>query len=354
MQTRYSLAEGLSKKSVLASLSLVLFPAAFGSLAYAIGNPVGYGLGAGVVAGALPLAALPLQSRVAAYRALEWATLLSLILISVIVSYQIFIPLLNQRTMLLERSLPLLAITVALYVFYILINRLSADEHSRSITGKLEATLSGPPLLLTLAAAVVLSTGIIVAVHNLQAVRPDLVFFTQKFLDRGPIPPLTILLFSWGLIIIAGKTWALWREQRMLAHPERSMLLGAYRQAVRRHDTAAEVYLDLIWKKSADFYILPRYLNWAIPILGFIGTVFGISLAADGIQQIISNQHGLAQLSSELGAAISPLGIAFDTTLIALSLSIVLTLLQTMLQRWENNLLSLYENHILNLAPESA
>ncbi len=339
-----------SRQSVLTGLSLALFPAAFGSLAYAIGNPVGYGLGAGVVAAVLPLAALALQNRLATYRALEWATLLSLILISAVVSYQIFIPLLNQRTMLLERSLPLLAVTVALYVFYILVNRLCADEHTRSINGKLEATLSGPPLLLTLAAAVVLATGILVAVHNLEAVRPDLRFFTQKFLDRGPIPPLTILLFSWGLIILAGKTWTLWREQRLLARPERSLLMRAYHQATHQNETAAEIYLELIWKKSADFYILPRYLNWAIPILGFIGTVFGISLAADGIQQIISNQHGLAQLSSELGAAISPLGIAFDTTLIALSLSIVLTLLQTMLQRWENNLLSLYENRILNLA----
>ena len=340
-----------SRKSVLAGLSLALFPAAFGSLAYAIGGSIGYGLGAGVIAAALPLAATALQNPLATYRVLEWATLLSLILISAIVSYQIFIPLLNQRTMLLERSLPLLAVTVALYVFYILINRLCADEHTQSIGGKLEATLSGPPLLLTLAAAVVLATGILVAVHNLEAVRPDLIFFTQKFLDRGPIPPLTILLFSWGLIILAGKTWTLWREQRLLAWPERSMLMRAYRQAAHHNaDAGPEVYLDLIWKKSADFYILPRYLNWAIPILGFIGTVFGISLAADGIQQIISNQQGLAQLSSELGAAISPLGIAFDTTLIALSLSIVLTLLQTMLQRWENNLLSLYENRILNLA----
>lgn len=335
---------------MLAGLSLTLFPAAFGSLAYAIGGSVAYGLGAGVIAAALPLAALALQNRLATYRALEWATLLSLIVISAVVSYQIFIPLLNQRTMLLERSLPLLAVTVALYVFYILINRLCADEHTQSINGKLEATLSGPPLLLTLAAAVVLATGILVAVHNLEAVRPDLLFFTQKFLDRGPIPPLTILLFSWGLIILAGKTWTLWREQRLLARPEGSLLMRAYRQATHQNETAAEVYLDLIWKKSADFYILPRYLNWAIPILGFIGTVFGISLAADGIQRIISNQQGLAQLSSELGAAISPLGIAFDTTLIALSLSIVLTLLQTMLQRWENNLLSLYENRILNLA----
>lgn len=337
-------------KIIPAVLSLLLFPAAFGSLAYATGGAVGYGIAGGAAAGALPLAALAMQNRLAIYKTLEWTTLLSLILISVVVSYQIFIPLIGKQSALLERSLPLLAVTMALYVFYILMSRLSADEHTQSVTGKLEAALSGPPLLLTLSAAVVLSTGILVAVHNLAAARPDLAFFTGKFLDRGPIPPLTILLFSWGLVMLLGKSYVLWREQRLLSKPARSLLIRAYRQTMYENaNTTPEIYLDLIWKKSGDFYILPRYLNWAIPILGFIGTVFGISLASDGIQRIISNQQGLAQLSNELGKAISPLGIAFDTTLIALSLSIVLTLLQTMLQRWENNLLTIYENRILNL-----
>jgi len=85
--------------------------------------------------------------------------------------------------------------------------------------------------------------------------------------------------------------------------------------------------------------VVPRYINWAIPILGFIGTVLGISLAADGIQTIIGSRGSLSDLSSELGKAIAPLGIAFDTTLIALSLSVFLTLLQTALQRFEDNVL---------------
>ena len=105
----------------------------------------------------------------------------------------------------------------------------------------------------------------------------------------------------------------------------------------------------MLWKKSADFYIVPRYINWAIPILGFIGTVLGISLAADGIQSIIGSNQNFSQLSTNLGQAISPLGIAFDTTLIALSLSVLLMLFQTVLQKWEDNLLIDYENKIRSL-----
>ena len=119
-----------------------------------------------------------------------------------------------------------------------------------------------------------------------------------------------------------------------------------YQAAPDNSEGQAAPYLDMLWKKSAEFYIIPRYINWAIPILGFIGTVLGISLAAEGIQRIISSSQGLGQLSTELGAAITPLGIAFDTTLIALSLSVVLVLLQTTLQRWEDGILIEYENRI--------
>jgi len=55
-----------------------------------------------------------------------------------------------------------------------------------------------------------------------------------------------------------------------------------------------------------------RYLLWAIPSLGFIGTVLGISQAL-----MIAN-------NKDMKAITSTLGVAFDTTLVALILSIVL------------------------------
>jgi chemotaxis protein MotA len=55
-----------------------------------------------------------------------------------------------------------------------------------------------------------------------------------------------------------------------------------------------------------------RYLLWAIPSLGFIGTVLGISQAL-----MIAN-------NKDMKAITSTLGVAFDTTLVALILSIIL------------------------------
>lgn len=64
-----------------------------------------------------------------------------------------------------------------------------------------------------------------------------------------------------------------------------------------------------------------RYLLWAIPSLGFIGTVIGISQAL-----MIANSNDMNQITLTLG-------VAFDTTLVALILSIVLMWLFHDLQR---------------------
>ena len=55
-----------------------------------------------------------------------------------------------------------------------------------------------------------------------------------------------------------------------------------------------------------------RYLTWVIPSIGFVGTVIGISQAL-----IVANSGDMDKITSLLG-------VAFDTTLIALVLSIVI------------------------------
>ena len=339
---------------IIIASALVLFPAAFISLGINIGySPYG-GLGTGLAIALLTATGLLLKKQTM-LRILSSLILLSLIVISVIVTYQVFIPLLNNQVLLSdgytpEKSLPLLSSVIALYIFYILLSYSTSSEYRKDFMHKLEAILSGPPLVLTLAVAIILSTTILLMIYNTAVHYPELIAVTNKFLARGFIPPLTILLFCWGLILLISKSYILWNEQRLITKPDRSLLMHTYRRL--RDDQQGitkDIYIDLIWKKSADFYILPRYFNWSIPILGFIGTVYGISLASDGIQNIIGEQHGLANLSNQLGDAIAPLGIAFDTTLIALSLSIVLTLLQTVVQRWENNLLTNYENRLLSI-----
>lgn len=338
---------------ILTLIALLLFATTGAGIAYATYFPVEYGFIIGIATGLLlPVLRGLFQADVR--RVIEVISLVILLVITVVISSHALLPLLKGVAVQIEETVPLLLVTIALYIFYLILNQTGLSKNDLSVSDKLAALFSGPPLTLTFVMAITIATYVLLAIHYMQLNDPAWEFIAVKFLDRGIIPPLTVLLFCWGLLLLANKTFILWREKRLLEHPvkeQSSALLQTYYQTLRdTGNPSADVYLDLLWKKSADFYIIPRYLNWAIPILGFIGTVLGISLAADGIQKIISSTgDSLGQLSSNLGEAISPLGIAFDTTLIALSLSVFLMLMQTALQRREDNLLMDYENRIRNM-----
>lgn len=76
-------------------------------------------------------------------------------------------------------------------------------------------------------------------------------------------------------------------------------------------------------------YSMIRYVVWAIPTLGFIGTVIGISLAlAFAGEADMQDPTLLAELTKRLA-------VAFNTTLLALIMSAVLVLIQHAVQAYE-------------------
>lgn len=337
----------------MVALWAILLPTVFASLYYAINHNVLYGFLLGAAIASIPIAIGAVKKTLLMPRLTEWMILLVTIAVSVVVAYKITMPILEQVSFALEQLLPLLASMLALYILYMFLGRIVSENNgSRSgLIARVESALAGPPMLLTISVAIVISTYLLIVIHNIEIRYPEFDFIANKFLDRGIIPPLTVVLFCWGLIILASKALMLWGEWRLTSRPQDSLLFSGYLETMRRSGNATtDIYINLMWRKSSDFYVVSRYINWAIPILGFIGTVLGISLAAEGIQAIIGGGQGLAQLSSDLSNAISPLGIAFDTTLIALSLSVVLTLIQTVVQRWENSIITEYENLILSSA----
>ena len=209
--------------------------------------------------------------------------------------------------------------------------------------------LSGPRLLPAFITALLLSAGFILALEWIARSAEDAQVVTNRFLERGIIPPITVLLFFWGLLLLLGKRWNGWYLRRALRRWRSGEPGGATAPVVASLEALAagtarvEESLALLWRRYEESYLLPRYISWAVPILGFIGTVLGISLAADGIRRIIASDTGLSSLSSDLSGAIAPLGIAFDTTLIALSLSVVLTLFLSLVQRDEERILATIE-----------
>lgn len=90
---------------------------------------------------------------------------------------------------------------------------------------------------------------------------------------------------------------------------------------------------------SESSYSFARILVWAIPLLGFIGTVIGISGAVSGFSGFLENSGDVEQIKEGIGAVTSSLGLAFDTTLLALFLSVLVMIPLVLVERYESNLL---------------
>jgi hypothetical protein len=104
-------------------------------------------------------------------------------------------------------------------------------------------------------------------------------------------------------------------------------------------------------------YALPRFMIWAIPILGFIGTVWGISNGIAGFSSAMTNVDSVTAVSTTLKDTLpivtSSLAAAFDTTFLALLLSIPLMLMMTWFEKAEDNyLMTLDELWIYELKPK--
>ncbi|NET62329.1 MAG: flagellar motor protein MotA [Symploca sp. SIO2E6] len=120
-----------------------------------------------------------------------------------------------------------------------------------------------------------------------------------------------------------------------------SRVLGAYIHSGSRK-AATELALDdstFYQAASESSYSLPRILIWAIPLLGFIGTVIGISGAVTGFSGFLEQAGEIEQIKQGIGQVTTGLAIAFDTTLLALCLSVLVMIPLVLVERSESRLL---------------
>ena len=97
-------------------------------------------------------------------------------------------------------------------------------------------------------------------------------------------------------------------------------------------------------------YQLPRYLQWSIPLIGFIGTILGISQsmsAAGGV----SSTNRFEQIIAR-NQVTSNISVAFDTTLLALILSLIGALALNLILRAEKELILDAEVEAIKVALE--
>lgn len=189
-------------------------------------------------------------------------------------------------------------------------------------------------------------------------------FLSQLFLARGIIPYLTVFVTFWGIALLVLKSVAVRRQlgfadlelelipldigvqitpdnvQQFLNHlsrqpaVQRGSVVGRRIQGALEHfksrNSVPEVqqYLATLAEIEASRvdsgYTLLRAFIWTVPILGFIGTVMGIGQAVGGLDITLSGGTGGDALMQGMKSVTAGLAVAFDTTLIALCLAIVL------------------------------
>jgi len=88
---------------------------------------------------------------------------------------------------------------------------------------------------------------------------------------------------------------------------------------------------------SDSSYALCRVLIWAIPILGFIGTVLGLAVAVSGFG-VLGGSAEIGAIKEAIGQVTVGLAVAFDTTLLALLLTTFLMFPLSFVQRGEEGL----------------
>ena len=89
----------------------------------------------------------------------------------------------------------------------------------------------------------------------------------------------------------------------------------------------------------ASSYTIPGGIVWAIPILGFIGTVLGLSRAIGEFALALNSNDNLVSIKQNLSGVTSGLSTAFETTLVALIFALILQLYLSFLQAKESKLL---------------
>jgi len=107
-------------------------------------------------------------------------------------------------------------------------------------------------------------------------------------------------------------------------------------------DDELKYLADMDAARQHDSFALVRIIIWATPMLGFLGTVVGITQALGDLDPKML----ATAIQTAMDGLLAGLYVAFDTTALALSLSIVLMFLQFLVDRIETQLLEQVDKRI--------
>lgn len=167
--------------------------------------------------------------------------------------------------------------------------------------------------------------------------------FQQRALDLAALPQQTDFVLN--------ETTAkpvLERLHQLVDHPRHFILINRIERALsnlRNIGGLSEVSTIMKAQSENDenqiqsSYTLMHGMVWAIPVLGFIGTVQGLSTAIGTFTRTLASSNDLSAIKSNLQGVTSGLSTAFETTLVALIAALIIQLYLTTLQKRETDFL---------------
>ncbi|WP_220498210.1 MotA/TolQ/ExbB proton channel family protein [Rhodopirellula sp. JC639] len=210
--------------------------------------------------------------------------------------------------------------------------------------------------------------------------------FRSMMMDRGPTQYAAVLLGFWTVVILIFKRMKLSVQRRALDRP----VVPENQRFVLTRQTAPDVLttihaiadfpdqflvfrrilialsslknlgrigdVDEVLQTMADrdesasatsFGMLSGFL-WAIPVLGFIGTVLGLAGAIGNFSSLLTDDSDVAGIIGSLREVTGGLSTAFETTLVALVIALFLQLWITVQKKAEEEFLDQCQDYCLN------
>jgi biopolymer transport protein ExbB/TolQ len=155
--------------------------------------------------------------------------------------------------------------------------------------------------------------------------------FGQPLFERGSVGGQPVSQAA-GLLARLERLNRGWQQSYLIARLREALDYVHRKGSAQTLDDELKYLADLDVAKMHSSYALVRIVIWAVPILGFLGTVIGITDAVASLSP--------ESLEESLPQVTSGLGVAFDTTALSLGLSMVLMFAQFFTERFENKLLS--------------
>ncbi len=236
---------------------------------------------------------------------------------------------------------------------------------------------TSPNKLLSLIVGLVATVIFYAALYLGLAVTSDMQWLFDMFTKRGPCPYPTMFLFFWALSLLLFKWRKLALQQKALLLPVMPQqsdfeLTPATARAVRErmsaivdnphhfillnridlalanlHNIGQTADVAAILKIQAEndeaqiasSYAMTQGFLWAIPVLGFIGTVLGLGQAIAAFGATLRAGGDLVALRHSLESVTAGLATSFETTLVALVCALILQLMISWLQTLESEFL---------------